>query len=53
MYAQKIEGETWVGERLDGGKIDKMSGMLVVFVVSWGMPMRADVICRPAAGSVV
>jgi len=27
MYAQNIEGETWKGERLDSGKIDKMSGM--------------------------
>ena len=28
MYAQKIEGEAWKGERLDVGKIDKMSGKL-------------------------
>lgn len=27
MYAQKFEGDSWLGERLDGGKIDKMSGM--------------------------
>lgn len=27
MYAQKIEGDSRLGERLDGGKIDKMSGM--------------------------
>ena len=27
MYAQKIEGDSWLGEKLDGGKIDKMSGM--------------------------
>ncbi len=26
LYAQKIEGESWVGERLDEGKIAKMSG---------------------------
>lgn len=26
MYAQKIEGDSWKGERLDVGKIDKMSG---------------------------
>ena len=25
MYAQKIEGEAWREEKLDGGKIDKMS----------------------------
>lgn len=27
MYAQKIEGDAWVGEKLDPGKIEKMSGM--------------------------
>lgn len=27
MYAQKIEGDSWRGEKLDKGKIDKMSGM--------------------------
>ena len=26
MYAQKVEGDSWKGERLDKGKIDKMSG---------------------------
>ena len=26
MYAQKIEGDYWKGEKLDKGKIDKMSG---------------------------
>lgn len=26
MYAQKIEGDSWKGEKLDKGKIDKMSG---------------------------
>ena len=26
MYAQKIEGDAWAGERLDKGAIDKMSG---------------------------
>lgn len=26
MYAQKIEGDAWRGEKLDKGKIDKMSG---------------------------
>jgi hypothetical protein len=28
MYAQKVEGESWRGEKLEGGKIDKMSGKL-------------------------
>lgn len=27
MYAQKIEGNSWRGEKLDKSKIDKMSGM--------------------------
>lgn len=27
LYAQKIEGDAWVGEKLDPGKIEKMSGM--------------------------
>lgn len=26
MYAQKIEGNSWRGEKLDKSKIDKMSG---------------------------
>jgi hypothetical protein len=26
MYAQKLEGDEWIGERMDIGKIDKMSG---------------------------
>ncbi|KAH8891044.1 ACN9-domain-containing protein [Thozetella sp. PMI_491] len=25
LYAQKIEGDSWVGEKLDPGKIEKMS----------------------------
>lgn len=25
MYAQKIEGDSWVGEKLEPGKIEKMS----------------------------
>ena len=27
LYAQQIEGENWRGEKMDRGKIDKMSGM--------------------------
>jgi len=27
LYAQSIEGNSWVGEKLDEGKIAKMSGM--------------------------
>ena len=26
MYAQKVEGDAWAGEKLDKRKIDKMSG---------------------------
>ena len=26
MYAQKIEGDSWKGEKLDKRKVDKMSG---------------------------
>lgn len=26
MYAQNLEGEKWIGETMDKGKIDKMSG---------------------------
>jgi hypothetical protein len=28
MYAQKLEGDSWIGERMDIGKIEKMSGMV-------------------------
>jgi hypothetical protein len=31
MYAQKLEGESWVGERMDIGKIDKLSGLSPLF----------------------
>jgi len=27
MYAQKLEGDAWIGERMDTAKIDKMSGL--------------------------
>ncbi len=27
LYAQKLEGDSWKGEKMDTGKIDKMSGM--------------------------
>ena len=27
MYAQNIEGGSWRGEKIDKGKIDKMSGI--------------------------
>jgi len=27
MYAQALEGDSWKGEKMDKGKIEKMSGM--------------------------
>ncbi len=50
MYAQKIEGDSWRGEKLDKGKIDKMSGMhqdssVEVLVLTGGH--------RPAAGAAL
>lgn len=32
MYAQKIEGDSWRGEKLDRGKIDKMSGNVALVI---------------------
>lgn len=26
MYAQQVEGESWVGEKIDQGKLQKLSG---------------------------
>lgn len=51
MYAQKIEGDS-CGERLDGGKIDKMSGMRLL---SSGLPLLIGLIQfrRPAVGPVI
>lgn len=31
MYAQKLEGDSWIGEHMDVGKIDKMSGINGLF----------------------
>jgi hypothetical protein len=30
MYAQKLEGESWIGEKIDPGKVDKMSGTAAI-----------------------
>jgi hypothetical protein len=27
MYAQKLEGDEWIGEKMDPGKVEKMSGL--------------------------
>ena len=29
LYAQKIEGDSWIGEKIDEGKLQKMSGKFV------------------------
>jgi hypothetical protein len=37
LYAQQVEGDAWLGEKLDQGKVAKMSGMLGPFLIppSW------------------
>lgn len=30
MYAQKLEGNEWIGEKMDSTKVDKMSGLLLL-----------------------
>lgn len=35
LYAQKIEGDSWRGEKLDRGKIEKMSGKLILVSAWW------------------
>jgi hypothetical protein len=37
LYAQKLEGDQWAGDKLDQSKLDKMSGMFltVVWTLSW------------------
>jgi hypothetical protein len=29
LYAQKLEGDNWAGDKLDEAKLNKMSGMIV------------------------
>ncbi|KAI9722621.1 MAG: Succinate dehydrogenase assembly factor 3, mitochondrial [Candelaria pacifica] len=36
MYAQKLEGDDWLEEKLDKGKIDKMSGMGLQYLLDLG-----------------
>lgn len=33
LYAQKIEGDAWIGEKIDEGKLQKMSGTSKMFAV--------------------
>jgi hypothetical protein len=35
MYAQKLEGDAWIGERMDIAKIDKMSGLFARLLRSY------------------
>jgi hypothetical protein len=36
MYAQKLEGDTWLGERMDPAKVEKMSGLsCYLFIPQW------------------
>lgn len=30
LYAQKIEGKSWVGDKLDPEKVEKMSGLSIL-----------------------
>ena len=48
MYAQKIEGDSWLGEKLDGGKIDKMSGTDLGFCLPLSEEY-SNTLYRPAA----
>lgn len=34
LYAQKIEGDSWVGEKIDEVKLQKMSGKFVMVSLS-------------------
>jgi hypothetical protein len=36
LYAQKLEGDQWAGDKLDKAKLDKMSGMFLTVV--WALP---------------
>lgn len=36
LYAQKLEGDNWTGEKLDKSKLDKLSGTVLV-VLERGM----------------
>ena len=50
MYAQKLEGDSWIGEKMDSGKIEKMSGeyWITGFVMGLGINL-----CRSTIGSDV
>jgi hypothetical protein len=37
MYAQKLEGDAWIGERMNTTKIDKMSGLFARLACSFAL----------------
>jgi hypothetical protein len=49
MYAQTLQGDTWKGEKMDKGKIDKMSGTYNASDSSFHVLMQ----CRSANRSAV
>jgi hypothetical protein len=59
LYAQKLEGDAWIGEKLDKSKLEKMSGTSYFFPTGKGdvccgfinNGLRCD--CRPAAGTAL
>ena len=46
MYAQNIEGGSWKGEKIDKGKIDKMSGITLLLQECENLAHEGP--CRPA-----
>jgi hypothetical protein len=53
MYAQKLEGDAWIGERMDTAKIDKMSSLfarLLRCLRLWEANLTA---CRSAIGTAL
>ena len=43
MYAQNIEGGSWKGEKIDKGKIDKMSGITLLILRNGELSSRGSV----------
>jgi len=41
MYAQKLEGDEWLGEKMDMEKVEKMSGMSRLSHVDFGWTLMA------------
>ncbi len=54
MYAQKLEGDAWIGEWMDTAKIDKLSGLfarLPCCLRLWEVDV--DTSCRSAVGTAL